>query len=192
MNRSNIVAITGGIGAGKSVVSRVLAVMGYPVYDCDTRARILMDTSDDIKAVIFREIAAEAIVDNAIDRKILSQVVFGDLSKLEKLNAIVHRRVRDDISQWVARQHSDTVFVETAILYQSGLDRMVDEVWEVVAPMELRIDRVMKRSALTRQEVKARIESQDSFEPGRLHPSVHRVINDGDMALLPQILLLLQ
>lgn len=183
-----IVAITGGIGAGKSVVSRVLRALGYPVYDCDSRAKALMDCDAAIKARLAGEIAREVICDDAIDRAALARIVFADSVKLAKLNAIVHEAVRLDIAAWVSRQSSPRVFVETAILYQSGLNRMVDAEWRVTAPEQLRIERVMARNGLSAETVRARIDSQ-RFEPApdEPHPALHELLNDGITPLLPRI-----
>lgn len=184
----DIVAITGGIGAGKSVVSRVLRALGYPVYDCDSRAKALMDCDAAIKARLAGEIAREVICDGAIDRAALARIVFADSVKLAKLNAIVHEAVRLDITDLVSRQSSPRVFVETAILYQSGLNRMVDAEWRVTAPEQLRIERVMARNGLSAEAVRARIESQ-RFEPApdEPRPALHELLNDGVTPLLPQI-----
>lgn len=181
-----LIAITGGIGSGKSVVSRIVAMMGYDVYDCDSRAKRLMDTDDVIKARLQQEIHPQCVLDGCIDRKRLAEIVFSDADRLEKLNAIVHSAVRDDLRKW-ARLQGKVSFVETAILYQSELDRMVDYVWEVEAPLDLRISRVMERNSVSREEVLARISAQDSFIPSRHHPLVILIINDGMMPLLPQI-----
>lgn len=184
-----LIAITGGIGSGKSVVSRILDAMGYPVYDCDSRAREIMDNNDAIKQAIADNIAPACIKDGEIDRKKLSATVFSSPEKLEILNGIVHGAVRDHLALWHSSEHqADPIcFVETAILYQSGLDAMVDEVWDVDAPREVRVERVMKRNGLSRDEVLARIESQDSFIPTSVHPATKLIDNDGDTAILPQI-----
>ena len=179
-----LIAVTGGIGAGKSVVCRILGAMGYEVYDCDSRARALMDASPSIKNVIAGEICPEAVDGDRIDRRRLSEGVFSDRELLEKLNSAVHGAVRHDIEQW--RLNRRTAFVETAILYQSGLDRMVDEVWEVVAPEDLRIRRVMARSGLMPDEVRCRIESQ-RIDVTRPHACLRTVVNDDVLPLLPQI-----
>lgn len=183
-----IVAITGGIGAGKSVVSRVLRALGYPVYDSDSRAKALMDSDAAIKERLAVEIAREVICGDAIDRAALARIVFADSVKLAKLNAIVHEAVRLDIAGWVSRQSASRVFVETAILYQSGLNRMVDAEWRVTAPEVLRIERVMARNGLSADAVRARIESQ-RFEPApdEPRPELHELLNDGVTPLLPQI-----
>lgn len=185
-----IVAITGGIGSGKSMVSRMLVVMGLQVYDCDSRAKSLMDTSDIIKRRIASGISPDCITqDNAIDRAILSRCVFGDAEALNRLNKIVHGAVREDFRQWCVRHRDGNVlFVETAILYQSGMDSMVDEVWEVTASEDIRIARVIGRNRCSAAEVKARIASQDSFTPAHLHACIRYLDNDGEHALLPQVL----
>ena len=180
-----LIAITGGIGSGKSVVCRMLCAMGYPVYDCDTEAKRIMDRSDVIKQGIAREICAEAISEVGIDQRKLSETVFGSPELLNKLNALVHSAVRDDLAQWSADK--PLAFVETAILYQSGLHRMVDEVWNVTAPEEVRISRVMKRNSLDRASIERRISAQDSFVIEEPHEHVREIVNDDVEALLPQI-----
>lgn len=190
---TKIIAITGGIGSGKSVVARMLSVLGYEVYDCDSKAKLLMDESVAIKQRLAREIGQQVIVDNEIDRKRLAEIVFSDAQKLEILNSIVHDEVRNDILKWRNRIESPRpAFVETAILYQSGLDKMVDEVWEVVAPIEVRIERVMNRNSMTRSQVISRINAQESFIPDRRHESVVQIVNDGATAILPILLELLK
>lgn len=193
MSRPRLTAVTGGIGSGKSVVSRVLRVMGYDVYDCDREARRLMDGDDAIKSRIASEISADAIcADGSIDRQRLAAIVFADAAMLGRLNGMVHAAVRDDLAVWAARHvGGDRLFVETAILYQSGIDAMVDDVWEVDAPEDVRVERVMARNSCMRREVLDRIRAQ-RFTPAHRHPSVTVLVNDGREALLPQIAALLQ
>lgn len=189
-----LIALTGGIGAGKSVVARLLRTMGYAVFDCDIEARMLMDGDDDIKARIGAEIAAEAIDgQGAIDRARLSEIVFADAEKLARLNAIVHGAVKERLARWCERQNKRPVFVETAILYQSGLNRMVDAEWRVEAPAEIRVARVMARNGISREQVMARIEAQ-RYTPadGEPMPETRIIENDGTTPLLPQVLDLLR
>ncbi|MDE6325086.1 MAG: dephospho-CoA kinase [Duncaniella sp.] len=183
-----LIAICGGIGSGKSIVSRCLLAMGYPVYDCDRNAKKLMDGNRTIRDRIADEIAGDAIGhDGSIDRHRLSEIVFADTDALSRLNNIVHGAVRDDLRQWVACQGRPVAFVETAILYESRLDREVDEVWEICAPSEIRIERVMRRSGLTEEQVLARMSAQDSFVPEKCHQCVNVIVNDGCVPVLPQI-----
>lgn len=187
-DRQTLIALTGGIGSGKSVVARMVAAMGHTVYDCDSRARALMESE-----AIVRELEAEfgaGIFDSGgrLLRRELASIVFSDPAKLGRLNAITHGAVRDDIlCRAGCGSHDGPLFIETAILYQSGIDRMVDKVWQVTAPVALRISRVCSRSGLTPSEVMARIEAQDSFVPKRLHPDVSVIVNDGVSPVLPRV-----
>lgn len=184
-----VIAVTGGIGSGKSVVCRVLSAMGYDVYDCDSEARRIMDSDEGMKRRIADEITPEALDrDGNLDRKAIAGVVFADASRLAALNAIVHGAVRDDIARRL-RVAADAgvalYFIETAILYESGLDRMVGEVWEVTAPQEVRIRRAMLRDGAGYESIKARVDAQTSA--GGPHSCVHVIVNDGREAVLPQI-----
>lgn len=191
MSSTRLIAITGGIGSGKSIISDILRAMGHKVYDCDTRAKALMDTDESIKNDLIDLISIDAVRnDRTIDRKRLSEIVFNDPDALSRLNSIVHKAVRADLRRWRDTSSDKTVWVETAILYASRLDREVDEVWEVTAPTELRVQRVMKRNSMSREQVLARISSQ-STTAAQLHPLTKAIVNDGVEPVLPQILSLL-
>lgn len=187
MMEKTLVAVSGGIGSGKSVVCRVLAALGYSIYDCDSRAKALMDADNNIKRRIALEIHAAAISDDmSINRDVLSRIVFSDQSKLTVLNSIVHAAVRDDIRAWAHEKNERLLFVETAILYQSGLDAMVDAVWEVTAPEHVRVERVMRRNGLCKSDVMRRIQSQ-AFFPEKPHARVSVITNDDRRSILMQI-----
>ncbi|MDE6353193.1 MAG: dephospho-CoA kinase [Muribaculaceae bacterium] len=182
-----IIAITGGIGSGKSVVSQILRKIGYSVYDSDTKAKQLMDNSVTIKNEIREKINSGVIEnDGTINRKKLSEIVFNDAEKLNILNHIVHSAVRNDLRKYVKQCDCSVAFVETAILYQSEIDRMVDIVWDVTAPVDVRIKRVMKRNSITSEEVQKRIKSQE-YTPEKLHKKIMQIINDDKIAILPRI-----
>ncbi|MDE6157644.1 MAG: dephospho-CoA kinase [Muribaculaceae bacterium] len=184
-----LIAITGGIGSGKSVVAKALRVLGYPVFDCDSEAKAIMDNNEDIKGEIARRICNDAIKGGCIDRPTLASVVFADAEKLAILNTIVHEAVKLRLADWAKRQYSDTAFVETAILYQSGLNNAVDAEWRVEAPEELRIARVMTRNNMSRDQVKDRIKAQNYAIPAEVpQPPVSRLLNDGKSPLLPRLL----
>ena len=184
---SKLIAITGGIGCGKSVVSEMLRVMGFRVYDCDSRAKMLMDADEVIKADIARLITRDAVTaDGAIDRRVLASVVFGDKLMLSVLNGIVHEAVRRDIEAWRTQAGDAVMWVESAIIYESGIDKMVDAVWSVEAPLELRIARVMKRNCISREEVLSRIRMQQGELDGD-HTCVMPIVNDDVAPLIPQV-----
>ena len=181
-----LIAITGGIGSGKSVVSRVLRAMGYPVYDCDSQAKAIMDADAEIHRRLCSEIDAAVVTDGVIDRKRLAEIVFNDKAKLAVLNAIVHSAVKAHLASWADAQPG-VAFVETAILFESGLNASVDAEWRVESPLELRIERTMKRNNLTRQQVEARIASQSRQPENPPLPPRTILVNDLTHALLPQI-----
>lgn len=184
-----LIAITGGIGCGKSVVSNILRVLGYLVYDCDSEAKKLMNESDYIKSEIAQKINKEAITSNwLINRPVLAKIVFNDQKLLSQLNSIVHSAVKNDIINWSKQNQShNTLFIETAILYQSGIDHYVDEVWEIQAPIDLRISRVISRNNTTAEDVKSRINSQQ-FNIKNLHKNTKYIVNDNIQPILPQVL----
>lgn len=190
---SGIIALTGGIGSGKSTVAQVLRAWGYAVFDCDIRARILMDEGVEIKRRIAQEIAAEVIENGAINRRTLSDIVFADKEKLLILNNIVHSAVRKDIRNWRSTLcNRPFVFVETAILYTSGLCNDVDGELRVTAPTEVRIARVMARNKFSRNQVLERIAAQTNEEnPSEPLENIRILTNDNTSAVLPQLVSIL-
>jgi dephospho-CoA kinase len=163
--------------------------MGYLVYDCDSRAKSLMNSSESIKQRISTEIDKGIIVNGEINRQLLASIVFADADKLFILNNIVHHAVAEDLAKWVAKHGGDDkpIFVETAILYTSGLDKLVDAVWRVTAPMELRIDRVIKRNGIAREQVISRMNSQKCEEIDGEDMNVSTILNDDTTPILPRI-----
>lgn len=184
-------AIVGGIGAGKSVVSKILCAMGYEVYDSDSRAKAIIDNNLALRQSIAREISPDVLnADSTLNRPALAKIVFNDDAKLSVLNRLMHGAVRYDIIAWQEGHSGKHLFIETAILYQSQLDKLVDEVWEVTAPEAVRIDRVMERNHISADEVRSRIDAQQ-YTPEHPHPNIHTINNDNIQPLLPQIISLL-
>lgn len=183
-----MIVIAGGIGSGKSVVCRVLGCMGYRVYDCDSRAKYIMDNDASIKREIARRVSPQALrADMTLDRGHIAEVVFSDKSKLSILNAIVHGAVRKDIEDWTARHADDKLlFVETAIPKSGGIDKMADAIWIVEAPVEMRIERVCERNGLDPEAVARRIDSQKG-ETQFTGGNISVIDNDGHHSLLLQI-----
>ena len=184
-----LIAITGGIGSGKSVVSRMLQVMGYEVYDCDSRAKRLMNEDALVRDQIVSAFGTESYcADGSLNKSHLGSVAFTDEQSLSRLNAIVHPATARDIVQWAEQQAAsgaDAAFVETALLRTARLDRLVDQVWHVTAPALVRIDRVRVRSGLTAQQVRDRMSAQSLEEA--LAPGECAIVNDDKSAVMPQV-----
>ena len=182
------IGITGGIGSGKSIVSHMLRIMHYPVYDTDSQAKKLMDTPTLREALVAQWGEEIILPDGEINRPRLSQIVFNNPQELSRLNNIVHPAVRNHYAQWVQEQQSPIVFVESAILHQAHMDTTLHHIWVVEADCETRIQRVMQRNNLRREEIEARIASQHTTP---IDSRTHTIINNDREAVLPQILTLL-
>lgn len=185
-----LVAISGGIGSGKSVVSHLLTLLGYSVYDCDSRAKLLMNRSEDVKRELREAFGDDVITpQETVNRDVLSKIIFGNAEALKTVNSIVHPRVVAEIMSLAGKCNDEYFFFETALPQESGLDKLADAVWLVTAPLETRIERVIKRSGLTREQVMARIASQDysNIKNNR----VEYIINDENKSLTNQLLTLL-
>ncbi len=188
---SKLIAITGGIGAGKSIVSVILATMGYNVYDCDSRAKQLMNHSPIIKKELTSRFGEDVFnADGLLNKELLSSIIFNNADALASVNSIVHPVVREDISTWHKSRMCPVNFVETAILAEAGMQMMVDEVWNVTAPVETRIKRVVMRNNTTAEKVLERINSQSTSLEMVTTP-IKTIVNDGINAVLPQVMSLL-
>lgn len=128
----------------------------------------------------------DILVENQVDRKKVAQRVFGNPDLLEKLNQIVHPRVKEDFEQWVKAQQSPLLFKESALLVETGSYRECDALVFVKAPESIRIARVMSRDDVSEEEVKSRIARQMSDEE-KAAVSDYTVENDDQHALIPQV-----
>lgn len=181
------VGLTGGIGSGKSVVSRILSAMGYDVYDSDRNAGRLMVSCPDVIGKIVGLVGKDAYMpDGSLNKPVIASFIYNDPGNRKALNAIVHPAVFNDFGDWCAGIDRDIVFVESAILFESGLDRFVDRSVMVYAPLEDRVKRVMARDGIDRSQVLGRIGSQ--MPDGEKLKKCDFVINNGENErLVPQI-----
>ena len=156
-----VLGITGGIGSGKSYISSLLqSHLNVPVYDCDTEAKRLMNEDKSIQQQLKKLVGAHVYKDGELQKDVLADYLFANQQNAQQVNAIVHPAVREDFGSWAKRQNTDVVAIESSILFESGFDTLTDKVLFVDAPLEVRIQRVIKRDGCTRQQVKARIRMQ--------------------------------
>lgn len=188
-----IIGLTGGIGSGKSYISRELAKRGFAIYDSDREAKRIISENKDIQAAIIDLLGEEAFTPNPLTRiyntQYVAKRVFEDPELLNKLNAIVHPAVKEDIS----RQSSaiSLLFVESAILFESGLDKLCDKIVVVEAPEEVRIARTIARDYHHKatpeniNKVRARIRAQKEIPAGTEVPQgkLLTIVNDGSSVL---------
>ncbi|MBQ2026775.1 MAG: dephospho-CoA kinase [Alistipes sp.] len=156
------IAICGGIGSGKSTICRMFEERGVAIYDSDARAKTLMNESESLRAALIAEFGEECYSDGVLNRAVLASKVFGSEEQLAKLNSIVHPAVKEDYLRWHEEQEGDYTILESAILFESGFDVLVDKSVAVLAPLPLRIERAMQRDSATREQIEARIKAQMS------------------------------
>ena len=170
------VGITGGIGSGKTKVCELLAELGVAVYDSDSRAKELMMGDKELKEQLIEKFGSECYVDGVLNRRWLASRVFSSKEQLASLNAIVHPAVMRDFARWAEQQEGDYVVLESAILYEAGLEGYVDATVAVMAPEELRLERAMQRDGATREEIVSRMRNQvdDNI---RIERSTYAVVN---------------
>ena len=154
------VGITGGIGSGKSTVCRLFAQRGVAVYDSDTEAKRLMAESPELRAAVSARFGAEAYAGGALNRPYLAGKVFSDPAALAELNALGHPAVLADFAAWAERQEGSYVILESAILFDAGLEDSVDRTVAVLAPLELRLERTCRRDKCDPEAVRRRIAAQ--------------------------------
>ena len=156
------VAICGGIGSGKSTICQMFAERGAAIYDSDSRAKVLMNESAELREALVAAFGAECYDGNELNRPYLASKVFGSEEQLAKLNSIVHPAVKADFLAWAEEQEGDYCILETAILFESGFDVLVDKKVAVLAPQPLRVMRAMERDGATKEQIESRIKAQMS------------------------------
>jgi len=159
-----IIGITGGIGGGKSTFSEFLREKGYVVYDTDREAKRLQNEHPEICRQLMAEFGNEIYDESGqLDRKRLANLVFKNPQLLSKLNEIVHPIVEQDFLEWQKKYaRKKNLFIESAILFESGFDKLTDKIIVVTAPENVRIQRVVERDGVTHEQVRARIANQMS------------------------------
>jgi dephospho-CoA kinase len=184
------IGVTGGIGVGKSVVCRMFAVLGIPVYDADTRAKWVMRYDEALRQELTDAFGPETYTtEGELNRPYLAQTAFYNPDKLKLLNSLVHPHVGKDFTDWVdANSSAPYVVKEAALMYESEAWRQMDEIIAVFAPMEVRIKRLLQRdSHRTQQDIEAIIGKQLK-EEDKMARAQYIVYNDDQQLLIPQVL----
>lgn len=181
------IGITGGIGSGKSVVSKLLQLMGVPVYIADVESKRLTETDPDIRAALISLLGDEVYQDGKLNRPLLASYIFGNKDNLTMVNGIIHPRIKDDFRRW-AQSHSSypIVGIEAAILIEAGFTEDVDQVVLVYAPQEIRLRRAVSRDACAAEQIQQRMRNQMPDED-KMAFAHHIIYNDDTQALIPQL-----
>ena len=181
------IGITGSIGSGKSVVCRLFNMLGVPVYDSDSKARLLMNSDPVLIDSLIRRFGQECFRNGVLNRKLLAERVFGDAAALADLNALVHPAVTRDFLTWTEAFDTPYVIVESAILFESGLNRVVDRTVAVTAPVQLRLHRAAMRDNTSQDNIRARMKHQMNDET-LAASSDFVIVNDDKSLVWPQVL----
>jgi dephospho-CoA kinase len=157
---TKIIGLTGGIGSGKTTIANYFKELGIPVYIADDEARKISEFPEVVQAI--KAVFGNEVFNNEkLDRVKVAEIVFNNQTKLKQLNEIIHPAVKKHFENWIL-QHSNFPFVvkEAAILFESGAYKDCDIVISVIAPLETRIQRVIQRDGVTRDDVLKRIKNQ--------------------------------
>ena len=185
------IGLTGGIGAGKSTVAKIISTMGFPIYYSDTEAAKLMTTNKNIINKLISQFGKDTYTENGyINKPYLSNIIFKDNKALSIINNIVHPEVINDFNRWCLHQKQNIVFFESAIIFEGNLQNNFDQIINITATEETRINRVIKRDNCTRSQVKERINKQLP-ENIKCKQSNHTIYSDRTDILCPQIIKIL-
>lgn len=179
------IGLTGGIGAGKSYVSKILERMGYPVFYSDAIAKQLYAAHSVLKKQLVELVGADLYINGIFQADVLSKQLFSSPDLKKRVTALVHPLVRAEYESWVLQQKKTLLFNEAAILFETGNYKRFDANLLVVAPKEQRIERIIKRDASTREHILERMSNQWSDDQKR--PLANFVIENDGRPLLLQI-----
>ena len=184
---ATMIGLTGGIGSGKSVVAKVFATLGIPVFNADEAAKRIMQTSPEIKAKLIQQFGKDIYNESGLDKEKLSGIVFNDPFQLQLLNAIIHPVTIQAAKDWAAKQTSPYVIKEAALIFESGAADGLYKVIGVTAPLSLRTHRVMQRDGISKDQVDARMRNQIS-DTIKMRLCDYVIENNNQQMVIPQVL----
>ena len=182
-----MIGLTGGIGSGKSVVAKVFATLGIPVFNADDEAKRIMQTSTEIKTKLIVQFGTDIYNAHGLDKEKLATIVFNDPFQLQLLNAIVHPVTIQAAKDWAAKQTSPYVIKEAALIFESGAADGLLKVIGVTASLSLRTHRVMQRDGITKDQVDARMRNQIS-DTIKMRLCDYVIENNNQQMVIPQVL----
>ena len=184
---ATMIGLTGGIGSGKSVVAKIFATLGIPVFNADEEAKRIMQTSPAIKTKLIEQFGNDIYNELGLDKEKLAAIVFNDPFQLQLLNAIVHPVTIQAAKDWAAKQTSPYVIKEAALIFESAAADGLFKVIGVTAPMSLRIQRVMQRDGVSKEQVEARMQHQIS-DTIKMRLCDFVIENNNQQMVIPQVL----
>ena len=180
------IGLTGGIGAGKSTISKILKTLQIPVFNSDIFAKQLY-SKPHIVSILQKKFGTNIISGKHIDKRKLAQIVFNNKNHLKSLNDIIHPIVLNNFNDWYNKQTTQYIIKESALLFESGTAKDLDKIILVHTPLKLRINRVIKRDKRNEKEVKKIIKNQAQYKKIK-HKADYIILNNEKKLLVPQIL----
>jgi len=180
------IGVTGGIGAGKSMICSVLEQMGYPVFYSDIEAKKIISSNSEVKHQLIELFGSQIFINNQLNRTYLASILFSDTTLVEKMNAIVHPKVRETFQEWALNQNSRIVFNEAAILFETGAFKNFDATILLTAPLDVRLKRVAARDNASEEEIMKRINNQWSDDK-KMNLATFILVNDDTKSVLNQL-----
>jgi dephospho-CoA kinase len=181
------IGITGIIGSGKSMVSKIFEILNCPVYYADIEAKKLMINNNEIKVNLINVFGADTYVNGIPNKELLSKLVFGNSQNREKVNSIVHPVVLEDFKNWLKHKTytgNKMAAIESALLYQAKIDIITDYNIEVICSEQTAIKRIMLRDKISKSEATNKIRIQKNQIPRNVKPDFIIENNDSDSILL--------
>ncbi|MFT6245692.1 MAG: dephospho-CoA kinase [Salibacteraceae bacterium] len=180
------IGITGGIGSGKSIVSKIFESLGFSVFNSDLEAKRIINNNAEVRRELIALFGTEIFTEKGLNRELLAQQIFSENSLREAVNKIVHPRVRVAFDRFCSSDSNSLIFNESAILIETGAYKQFEKILLITANVECRIQRVMSRDSISREQVRSRIDNQWSDDKKRDF-SDFEIKNDDSQPLLIQV-----
>lgn len=180
------IGITGGIGSGKSIISKIIESMGYGVFNSDRASKEIVAGDPDVRKGLIALFGNNVYTEFGLNREFLARIIFNDDEAREKVNGLIHPKVRQAFEIFASQQTQNLVFNEAAILFETGVYRQFDKMVLVTAPKDLKVERVIARDKLSEVEVMARMDGQWTDER-KVPLADFVIINDDQKPVLTQV-----
>lgn len=172
-----VVGLTGGIGSGKTTVAKMFEALGIPVFYSDKEAKVLMNTSEEIKEQLISLLGQESYSEEGLNRAFVAAKIFNNSALLEAVNAIVHPAVAKHFYHWEQEQQAPYVIQESAIIFENQMEERYAKIIVVTAPEEAKVERVMRRDHVEKEKVEERMKNQLKDEE-KLKRADYVIFND--------------
>ena len=156
------IGLTGGIGCGKTTISKIFQIIGTPIYNSDEAAKKILNQNTSVKQKIKNHFGIKVLTNNKLDNKKIANIIFKQKEKLKIINSIIHPLVKEDFTNWCEKQKAMYIIKESALIFNSNAYKELDHVIFVKSPLELRIKRIQSRDKKNEQEIFSIIKNQSS------------------------------